>query len=326
MGGGSGGGSIFKHAVSGYIGLPRETYQSMLLSPIFTILIVTYLLTFIATIVRVTLWNKKWKAVKKLKEADRKLTMYMLEAFFSMLHHREAIRDLSEQDRRKESRDEDTELLHVTHAKEKENVLRLGDIINTQNILSSRWAMSILSWYVACIATATLAIFWNIFIIDESIGCSYGSDCYYDNDTLIDKCDVSKAQWQASALCYQLSLDFPKAIAEVVGIIFVAAIGFAFLMFLTLLVIDAVDTVCLRVLLYLTIAVFEYSFVAGIILAFVARVEILYKQDSATIIIMEILIAKALLMGVSVPWVLLLWAFSKWRGRVKRGYQKQLED
>ena len=85
---------------------------------------------------------------------------------------------------------------------------------------------------------------------------------------------------QAEATCYEpeVTLEFPMAIAEVAGILFLAFNGFTFLIFLKLLVADGITTLCFRITAlcfritaYILLAVIEYSVVMAIIGAFVAR-------------------------------------------------------
>lgn len=101
------------------------------------------------------------------------------------------------------------------------------------------------------------------------------------------------------------------AIAEVAGILFLAFNGFTFLIFLKLLVADGVASACLRVLMYLLLAVIEYAIVLGITISFIARGVSLAKENSMNMIIEQVLISIALFMGVTTPWIMLLWALKR---------------
>ena len=297
----------------------------MLVIPMYIIVSATYLITFCATLMRLMFWNKEWRCIKKLKEADQKLIAYMLEGLFNMLHHREKIQELP-----MHRRNDTSKVIELSETADHEIISKVvvdskatnvGLLIQTSTILSSKWAMTILSWYVANIASLAVFIFWDEFSVEEVLGCIDGLDCYYPNNTLITDCypdDLLEGDRQIfdKATCYELTLDFPKAIAEVTGILFIGTNGFAFLMFLLLLVIDGVASRCLRMMAYSVIAFLEYASVASIIFAFVVRVQVLYKEDTINIIIEEVLISTALLTGVTTPWAMLLWAVSKYKGKL----------
>ena len=312
--------------VSGmFIGWPRVLYQDLLVVPMYAIVGVTYLITIFATLARLLFWNQQWGWMKRLKEADQKLITYMLEGFFNMLHHREKIQDIHN---RNEVNCSDVHKLHESTpelsaanvippvAGIDKTVARVGLLIQTSTILSSKWAMTVLSWYVANIASLAVFIFWDEFSVEEVVGCVNELDCYYPNGSLITDCYPenifgSDREIFDKATCFGLTLDFPKAIAEVTGILFICSNGFAFLMFLLLLVIDGVASPLLRTIAYSIIAFMEYAGAASIIFAFVVRVQVLYKNDTINTIIEELLISSALLTGITTPWVILLWAVTK---------------
>ena len=305
-------------------GWPRVSYQDLLVIPMYGIVSVTYIITLCATIMRILFWDKKWSCTERLKAADQKLITYMLEGFFNMLHHREKIQHLHRcqgnetrtlQDCSSERAENVTPLNESSEAK----VATVGVVLRTSTILSSKWAMTILSWYVANIASLAVFIFWDEFSVKEVIGCSDGRDCYYPNNSLIIDCypdDLVSGDREIydKATCYELTLDFPKAIAEVTGILFLGTNGFAFLMFLLLLIIDGIASPCMRIIAYSVIACVEYASVGSIIFAFVLRLVVLYKEETINIIIEELLISTALLTGVTTPWIVLLWAVSKYKG------------
>ena len=321
----------------------QKTYLDLLLTPIYIIIAVCYLLTFFITLLRLLLWKKKCSFAKKFREADRKMIAYMLETFFNMLHHREGIRDLEnkkevinveylngehlEMENKKEVIN--VEYLNGEHIEMDEVLIHEGrvcttgklndsaeishsTIIDTDKILRSKWAVTILSWYIANITSLALVVFWDVFILEEKFGCNDDLHCFYENGTYISQyCSCLSIEDKRSASCYEVSLEFPKAIAEVAGILFLAFNGFAFLMFIKLLVVDGIASQCLRILLYLLLAIIEYLVVFGIIGAFVARRIALKKEDSTNIMIEQMLISVAMIMGVTTPWCMLLWAVKR---------------
>ena len=336
MGGGSGG-SIFKRDVSEALGWEKSTYDDLMLIPVLTVIAVVYATTIILTIARISLWNTPWEFVVKSKEAERKLLAFMLEGFFNMLHSREEVLELEESSSRgkKNAECKNDELHAEVESKLSEGSGSVGHmedhlndgecsnekarhhhdkkhaafVITAETIFRSKWITTLLSWYVATIATLTIVIFWVVFIANESIGCTSGKDCYFDNGTLISSCYTINAQVSKSALCYELDLDLPKTIAEVAGVLFLSANGFAFLMFLLLLVVDGLDTWMCRGIAFFVIGVLEYAFLAALVVSFVVRVEYLYKEDSFNIISVQALLSISMMMGVSGPWILLIWAF-----------------
>ena len=304
--------------------LEQKTYQDLLLTPIYIIIAVCYQITFLITLLRLFLWKKKWSFAKKFREADRKMIAYMLETFFNMLHHREGIRDLENKKEVINVEYLNGEYLEMNEVHIHEGRVcttgKLNDsaeishstIIDTDEILSSKWAMTILSWYIANITSLALVVFWDVFILEEKFGCNDDLHCFYENGTYISQhCGCLSIEDERSASCYEVSLEFPKAIAEVAGILFLAFNGFAFLMFIKLLVVDGIASQCLRILSYLSLAIIEYLVVLGIIGAFVARGIALEKEDSTNMIIQQVLISAAMIMGVTTPWCMLLWAVKR---------------
>ena len=296
----------------------EETYNNLLLVPIYIIVAVCYTVTIILALLRLVLWTKEWKFAKKFREADRKMIAYMLEGFFNMLHHREGIREL----------ENEVDVAHVTYTAKEEIVMNekssastpdgsviisASTFIDINEILRSKMAVTILSWYVANVTSLALVVFWDVFIINETHGCNDEFDCFYPNGSYISqycRC-LSDIEDSIKILCYEVSLEFPKAIAEVAGILFLAFNGFAFLMFLKLLVADGFASQCHRILIYLLLGVGEYCVVFGIIGAFIARRVILEKEESKNLIIQEVLISFAMIIGVTTTWIMLLWAFKK---------------
>ena len=300
----------------------KRTYVNLLLVPIYIIVALCYFITFIITLLRLFLWTKEWKFAKKFREADRKMIAYMLEGFFNMLHHREGIRELENENVVIHHTDFPTkEIMEmselggaISNSDKFDNKAEISQstMIDTQEILRSKLAMTILGWYIANISSLALVVFWDVFIINETHGCNDEFDCFFRNGTYISQsCSCLSNEEYFSAQCFEVSLEFPKAIAEVAGLLFLAFNGFAFLMFLKLLVADGIASQCFRIVIYILLAVIEYSVVFGIIGAFVARAVVLEKEDSTNVIIEEVLISIALLMGVTAPWMMLLWAFKK---------------
>lgn len=311
------------------IGWQENSYQNLLLIPIYLSIAVTYALTIGLTIFRLVLWTKQWNFMRKVKEADQKMIAYVLEGFFNMLLHRESIQKLRHlgelpQDGISNTGGEidyhflDYAASHITMEDDTSEERGLSILLQADTILSSRWAVSILSWYVATVSSLGITVFWDVFSVQQNFRCDDHLDCFIDGSLLQSINKTCDDVIDLDVTCYELALDFPKAIAELTGILFLGANGFSFLMFVLLLVIDGIATRCRRNVLYVVIAVVEYVCVASIIFAFVARVELLYKERPIHIAIQELLISVALLAGVTTPWIILLWAFSKWRGRVRR--------
>ena len=297
----------------------QTAYQGLLLVPIYIIVAFCYLLTFIITVLRLILWKKEWNFAKKFREADRKMIAYMLETFFNMLHHREGIRELEnevitiEHSTGEKNQMKEVQEGEVSSAGQLDNNAKISHstVIDTDEILRSQLAMNILSWYVANISSLALVIFWDVFILKESHYCDNELECFYKNHTYIPDCGCLTSEDQYGVLCYDVTLEFPMAIAEVAGILFLALNGFSFLMFLKLLIADGITSRCLKIMLYLSLAAIEYLIVLGIIGAFVARTVLLQKEDSTNTIIEEVLISIAMIMGVTTPWIMLLWATRK---------------
>ena len=300
-------------------------YQDLLLVPIYIIVAICYLITILISVLRLVLWKREWNFARKFREADRKMIAYMLETFFNMLHHREGIRELEDGSKtiQLHSTGENIQMkelpLHAndggvpTTGKLDDNVeISHSTVIDTDEILRSQLAMNILSWYVANIASLALVVFWDVFILEETHGCNDELECFFKNQTYINLyCSCLTSEDQYRALCYDVTLEFPTAIAEVAGILFLAFNGFSFLMFLKLLIADGIASRCLKIVLYLSLAAIEYAIALGIIGAFVARAVLLQKEDSTNTIIEEVLISIALIMGVTTPWIMLLWAARK---------------
>ena len=184
-----------------YLQWQKSSYEALFLVPICIIVGSTYFVTILLTIIRLVSWKKEWKAIAKLKEADRKVIAYMLETFFNMLHHREAIQSLNPPTVSKEPGEElkdkslstdqssststektrSTELSTPYVEYEIVHSTSPGHVITTEHILSSKWAMTLLSWYVASVASLALVVFWDQFIVEQitaSIYESKNSDCY----------------------------------------------------------------------------------------------------------------------------------------------------
>ena len=318
-----------------YLQWQKSSYDALFLVPIYVIVSSTYFATVVLSIIRLVSWKREWKAIIKLKEADRKVIAYMLETFFNMLHHREGIQNLNPPKVPKEpgvelqeksididkSRGTDTstsdkeyEIVHSTSP---------GHVITAEHILSSKWAITLLSWYVASVASLALVVFWNHFIVEQITKSrlieSNHADCYIlESDgsyTLVNVSDplvlASGAQLEFD-ICYSLSLDFSKSIAEVAGILFLASNGFAFLTFLMLIVVDGIETRLHRIMSYVALAAVEYGTIGLVLYAFGVRYLLQGEEDSLNLTIEEFLIGFALVMGATTPWLLLLWASKRW--------------
>ncbi|KAL5491624.1 hypothetical protein EMCRGX_G016946 [Ephydatia muelleri] len=247
-------------------------------------------------LLRLLLWKKEWEFARKFREADRKMIAYMLEVFFNMLHHREGIRNLEieneiETINMDQSTSEGVEMkklsmVSIPSAPETNVIISHSTVIDTHGILRSKLAMTILSFYVANIASLAIVVFWDVFILTENFGCSDEFDSFYENSTLISQyCSCIPIDDQYKAKNYDIALEFPTAIAEVAGILFLGYNGFAFLMFLKLLVADGVASLCPRIVIYLLLGATECLVVIGIIGAFVARRILLEKEDATNVII-----------------------------------------
>ena len=321
-----------------YLGWQKTTYESLLLVPIYITLGTTYLVAFVFTVLRLVSWKAKWAIVTKLKEADRKTITYMLETFFNMLHHREGIRDLNQKksaakDCKPPAVSEPQEDIPGTAAETLPTVhMRKlpvhssspGHAIRTDSILSSKWAMTILSWYVASVASLALVIFWDVFILEHWNGYADEgkADCYIHDAngtyTLVNFSITELRDDHESVDCYALALDFPKALAEVAGILFLASNGFTLLMFLLLLIVDGSESRCYRMVMYVVKATVEYLFVGLMIYAFTMRYALRGTESPINLLIQDYLMSVALIMGVTTPWLLLLWASVSWFWKRKR--------
>lgn len=63
--------------------------------------------------------------------------------------------------------------------------------------------------------------------------------------------------------------------------------------------------------MYLVLGLVEYAIVLAIIGSFIARRVLLRKEDTTNVIIENFLISIALGIGVTMPWILLLWALNR---------------
>lgn len=296
----------------------EHAYTKLLLVPIYVIIGVCYSIVIVISILRLVLWPKQWNVAKKFREADRKMIAYMLETFFNMLHHREGIRELEDLSDAKEMKCaksngnelDSNEVISSTEKSDHNVEISHSTVIDTDVILLSKTAVTILSWYVANVTSLAIVVFWDLFIVKHKIGCDDEMDCFYANGTYIDKfCFCLPYEERFSASCYEISLEFPQAIAEVTGILFLAFNGFAFMMFLKLLIADGATSLYLRIVMYVCLGFFEYIIICGIIGAFVARGVL--KEDTTNTIIEQVLISVSLVMGVTVPWILFIWASRK---------------
>lgn len=300
----------------------QSGYLNLLLAPIYTVIAVTYTLTFVVMLLRLLLWKREWEFARKFREADRKMIAYMLEGFFNMLHHRKGIRNLENENENEtvnvgQSTSENVEMekmvaVSIPSAPEHNVEITHSTVIDTQGILRSKLAMTILSFYVANIASLAIVVFWDVFIVKEIHGCSDEFDSFYKNGTFINKyCSCISTDDQYKAISYDITLEFPTAIAEVAGILFLGFNGFAFLMFLKLLVADGIASLFPRVVIYLLLGAIECLVVIGIIGAFLSRDILLEKEQSTNVIIEQVLISVAMILGVATPWALYLWASQK---------------
>ena len=87
-------------------------------------------------------------------------------------------------------------------------------------------------------ALLALVIFWDVFILEHWNGHvkEGNADCYIRDAngtyTLVNFSKTELRERRETIDCYALALDFPKALAEVAGILFLASNGFALLTFL----------------------------------------------------------------------------------------------
>ena len=284
--------------------LSESAYKDLLLVPIYTIVAVCYSLAFLCIVLRRILWKKEWNFAKKFRDMDRKLITFMLESFFSMLHHREGILEMDSLEKGAAP----TKTVHTHH--NAEGNPSTSAMIDTDDILHSKWSMAVLSVYVANVSSLALIVFWDVFIVTETSSCDDESvDCFFSDGNYIDLDNITcfyRCLDSSNVSCYKLTLDIPKALAEVAGILFLGFNGFTFLMFLKLLVADGIATQCFRIIAYLLLAVIEYSVVLAIIVVLVLRI---LMDDSDTI--KDVLITLATFTGVTTPWIVLLWALKR---------------
>lgn len=271
----------------------------------------------------------------KLKEADRKVITYMLETFFNMLHHREGIQTLnSPEGVEVKEKDPDSTEMTTSYAEYDLMAHRTSPrhVITSEHILSSKWAMTLLSWYVASVASLALVVFWVQFVVEQITNTVEGNaDCYIamsdGSYELVNFSDTELTFQEVKVdVCYALGLDFPKAIAEVAGILFLASNGFAFLTFLMLLVVDGIEIRMYRIMLYLALGTVEYGAVGLILYAFGVRNRLRGEEDSINLIIEEYLIGFALIMGTTTHWLLLFWATKRWARKRGRAIFKKSEE
>ena len=144
----------------------ESSYQNILLVPIYSIIAVTYVLSIGLTLFRLAFWTKETSVVRKVKEADQKMIAYVLDGFFNMLLHRKGIQSLSQQQCRGRSVDagnngevavDEYSLYSNQRYTDMEDGASeskdLSILLQTETILMSRWAVSILSWCVATISS-----------------------------------------------------------------------------------------------------------------------------------------------------------------------------
>ena len=293
-------------AESGKATLSQSAYEYLIYAPIYTIVAVCYSLALLCIVLRRILWKKEWNFAQRFRNVDRKMITFMLESFFSMLHHREGILEMDSLEKGAAP----TKTVHTHHNAEGNPSNKLSTMINTDDILHSKWSMAVLSVYVASVTSLALIVFWDQFIITRNSSCGDKMDCFFSNGSYINIDDFDcywKCLNSSHVSCYKLTLDIPKALAEVAGILFLGFNGFTFLMFLKLLVADGIATQCFRIIVYLLLAVIEYSVVIGIIVVFVFRT----LMEEGEIHVEDALITLATFMGVTTPWVMLLWALKK---------------
>ena len=185
---------------------------------------------------------------------------------------------------------------------------------------------------MASVASLALVVFWDQFVVEEITTGEIDSnaDCYHrEIDGAYTLVNFNDPRTQDSAytidICYALGLDFPHVIAEVAGILFLGSNGFAFLVFLLLLVVDGIESRCYRIMLYVAMAISEYLCAGLIMCAFGVRYTLRDGEDTINLIIQEYLISYALIMGVTTPWLLLLWASKRWTRKRSRAIGMQLD-
>ena len=286
--------------------LSQSAYEYLIIVPIYTIVAVCYSLALLCIILRRILWKKEWNFAQRFRDVDRKMITYMLESFFSMLHHREGILEMDSLEKGAVP----TKTVHTHHNAVGYPSNKLSTMMNTDDLLHSKWSMAVLSVYVASVTSLALIVFWDQFIITRDSSCDDEMDCFFSNGSYINIDDFDcywKCLNSSHVSCYKLTLDIPKALAEVAGILFLGFNGFTFLMFLKLLVADGIATQSFRIIVYLLLAVIEYSVVIGIIVVFVFRT----LMEECEIHVEDALITLATIMGVTTPWVMLLWALKK---------------
>eukprot|EP00731_Ephydatia_muelleri_P037756 Em0554g2a len=288
-----------------YLQWQKSSYEALFLVPICIIVGSTYFVTIILTIIRLVSWKREWKAIAKLKEADRKVIAYMLETFFNMLHHREAIQSLNPPTVSKEPGEE---------LKDKSLSTDQSSYTSTEKTRSTELSTPYVEYEIVHSTSPGHVIMHHgahpeqqmghdtaqLFIVEQitaSIYESKNSDCYIlDTDGRYTLVNISDDEPIAVDICYSLSLDFPKAIAEVAGILFLSSNGFAFLTFLMLLVVDGVETPLHRLVSCAALAAMEYGAIGLLLYSFGVHYLLRDEEDSINLFIEEFL------MGLHLSW------------------------
>ena len=141
--------------------------------------------------------------------------MLDLESFFNMLHHREGILDLELVPEKEVSSikystaggnismNENTTVptttaVHTNHSTEANH--STSSMIDTGEILRSKWVMTTLSVYVTNDTSLALVVFWDVFILKQTKGCNDEFECFLKNGTYIDSyCIGCRTQWRGGA-------------------------------------------------------------------------------------------------------------------------------
>ena len=220
-----------------YLQWQKSTYDYLLTSLIYVIVFDTYFVTIFIT---AGLVEERVEGCHKAQQGSGSKGYH--------LHARNVLQHSAPQRRGVQSLNPPTESeKQVEELQEKQRSMELstsymeyeivhstspGHVITTEHILTSKWAMTLLSWYVASVASLALVVFWEQFIVEQitaSIYESKNADCYIlDTDgryTLVNISDPLLANGEPIAvdICHALGLDFPKAIAEVAGILFLSS-------------------------------------------------------------------------------------------------------
>ncbi|KAL5510283.1 hypothetical protein EMCRGX_G005806 [Ephydatia muelleri] len=280
-----------------YLGWQKAYYEYLLLVPIYVFLSMAYFVAVVFTVLRLVSWN--WPIMTKLKEADRKTITYMLETFFNMLHHREGIRDLNQ----KRSAAKDCKPPAVSEPQEDTP----GTAAETLPTNGEYPEQQVGDDHIELVCRKRRFTGSGHFLGRFHFGT-------------LERCGRSKTEPRErheTIDCIALALDFPKALAEVAGILFLASNGIALLMFLLLLIVDGIESRCYRMVMYVVKATVEYLFVGLMIYASTVRYE-LRSTEGINLLIQDYLISFALLVGVTTPWLLLLWASVSWFWKRKR--------